>query len=240
LYQKGAQMGINKAVISGDVIAFTSLIDEDRYKVEDACKSIISEIDKKFSGFGRVLKGDYLEYYLPNPNDALRAALSIKCFLKSVKLSQNYTNNKRAELFKIHAIRLAVGIGKISRFDPKKGVIDGEAIYLSGRIINAVSSQAKGKSSIKETFFIKTYNDDITNRLEPVFALLDNLLSKTTAKQCEVLYYKLMGLNEEAIARKMNILQPTVNQHSTSGGWNVIEKAVLNFENSINFDTDEK
>ena len=229
-------MNTNKAVISGDVISFTSLNDPDRYKVENALKEVISELYKKFNGFGRVIKGDYLEYYLPNPNDALRAALAIKCFLKSIPISKNYSSDKKVKLFMTYAIRLAVGIGKISRFDPKKGIIDGEAIYFSGRTISENTSHGKGRSFIKETLFIKTYNDDLTSRLEPLFALLDNLLSKTTSKQSEVLYFKLMGLNEEAIALKMKILQPTVNQHSTSAGWNAIEKAVLNFENSINFD----
>lgn len=233
------KMSTNKAVISGDVIAFTSLDEIDRYKVENTLKEILSELDTKFNGFGRIIKGDYVEYYLPNPNHALRAALLIKCYLKAIKLSQNYSKNKRVKLFKTQAIRLAVGIGKISRFNPQNGIIDGEAIYFSGRIINELSSHTNGKSLIKETLFVKTYNDKITNRLEPIFALLDQIINKTTAKQCEVLYNKLMGLNEEAIAGKMKILQPTVNQHSTSAGWSAIEKAVLNFENLINFDAEE-
>ena len=232
-------MSTNKAVISGDVIAFTSLEEIERSKVEGALKEILSGLDTKFNGFGRIIKGDYIEYYLPNPKHALRAALLIKCYLKAIKLYQNHSKNKRVKLFKTHAIRLAVGIGKISRFDPQKGIIDGEAIYFSGRIINEASSHANGKSLIKETLFVKTYSDKITNRLEPIFALLDQLISKTTAKQCEVIYYKLMGLNEETIAGKMKILQPTVNQHSTSAGWNAIEKAVFNFENLIDFDLEE-
>lgn len=232
-------MSINRAVISGDVIAYTSLHETDRYNIEKALKTIISELNKKFDGFGRVIKGDYLEYYLPNPNDALRAALCIKYYLKSFKLYENYSKNKRVEAFRIHGIRLAVGIGEISRFDPQNGIIDGDAIYFSGRIINKASSQSKGKSSIKETFFIKTFSDKITNWLEPIFVLLDHVLSKTTTRQSEVLYYKLMGFNEETIASKMKILQPTVNQHSTSGGWSAIEKSINNFENLMNFNLEE-
>lgn len=232
-------MNTNKAVISGDVIAFTSLKETDRYRVESALKEVLSELETKYNGYGRIIKGDYLECYLPDPKTALRSALIIKCFLKSIKLSENYSQNKRVALFKTRAIRLAVGIGKISRFDPQNGVIDGEAIYFSGRIINEITSQDKGKSPVKESFFVRTFNDEITNRLEPVFSLLDHLLSKTTAKQSEVLYYKLAGLNEEAIASKMKILQPTVNQHSTSAGWNAIEKAVLNYENLINFNMEQ-
>lgn len=228
-------MNTNKATISGDVISFTSLNDADRYKIEDALKDIITELDKKFKGFGRVIKGDYIEYYLPDPKNALRAVLAIKCYIKSIPISTNYSADIRAKLFKTHAIRLAVGIGNILRFDPEKGIIDGEAIYFSGRIISENSSYGKGKSFVRNTLFIKTYSDNLTSRLEPLFELLDVLLSKTTARQSEVLYFKLMGLNEEAIATKMKILQPTVNQHSTSAGWNAIEKAVLNFENSIDF-----
>lgn len=65
--------------------------------------------------------------------------------------------------------------------------------------------------------------------MNTVLGLIDVLISKATSKQCEILYYKLLGLNEDAIAEKLKIRQPAVNQHSTSVGWNAIERAVKYF-----------
>jgi len=81
-------------------------------------------------------------------------------------------------------------------------------------------------------FFVS--NDATLNKeFEPLIALLDVLLSKATSKQCKVLYLKLMNNNEEAIASKLKIAQSVVNQHSTSIGWNAIEKTVKYFSEVI-------
>ena len=61
-------------------------------------------------------------------------------------------------------------------------------------------------------------------------ALLDVLLSKATSRQCKVLYLKLMNNQESEIAKRLNIGQSAVNQHSTSVGWNAIEEAVNYFK----------
>jgi hypothetical protein len=39
-----------------------------------------------------------------------------------------------------------------------------------------------------------------------------------------------LGFNEDEIAQRMKLNQSTVNGHSTSLGWNAIEKTVLYFE----------
>jgi hypothetical protein len=58
-------------------------------------------------------------------------------------------------------------------------------------------------------------------------------MSKATSKQCEILYYKLLGLNEDAIADILKIRQSAVNQHSTNVGWNAIERAVKYYNFTI-------
>jgi DNA-directed RNA polymerase specialized sigma24 family protein len=66
-----------------------------------------------------------------------------------------------------------------------------------------------------------------------VLALLDVLIAKSTARQCEVIYLKLLGHNEEEISQTLGITQATVNQHSRSGGWNAVQKAVDRFSIAI-------
>jgi len=224
-----------KAVISGDIVASTSLSDTGRELVEGAFKEIIGELNEKFNTYSRIIKGDYLECVVPNPEDALRVALVIKSFIKSISVEETrlYKTSKRARLFKTHGIRLAIGYGQLSRFNPDEGIIDGEAIYLSGRAISEFSTYNKERVVIKNTLFFVSENDSLNKQFEPLIALLDVLIGKATSKQCKVLYLKLMDNNEDAIAEQLKITQSVVNQHSTSVGWNAIEKAVIYFSEVI-------
>ncbi|MEI7725669.1 MAG: fumarate hydratase [Bacteroidota bacterium] len=222
---------MNRGVISGDVIAYTSLSNTDKTNFETAVKQLLKDINIRFGTYGRMIKGDYLECYIPDPVNALRVALAIKSYVKSFSLELNDSKDKRINAFKTYGIRLAIGIGEISRFDPQKGIIDGEAIYFSGRIIGeSRTTSDKERIVIKSTLFIKTNDENLNNEFEPLLALIDVLVSKATARQCKVLYLKLTGNNEEAIAKKLKLFQSTINEHSTSLGWNAIEKAVLHFE----------
>ncbi|MDN3670642.1 fumarate hydratase [Echinicola jeungdonensis] len=224
-----------KAVISGDVISSTSLVEEDRVELEKRMAWLLGFLEDKFGVFGRIIKGDYLECVVGNPANALRVALAIKSFVKAfeVQSSKNSKINNRIKLFKTHGIRLAVGLGELSRFDPDKGIIDGEAVYLSGRLINVAHSHNKERVVIKSTLFFASSSEALNEQFQAMFALLDELISKATARQSEVLFWKLMGENESEIAERLDISQSVVNQHSTSLGWNGIEKAVDYFNKTI-------
>jgi len=222
---------MDRAVISGDIIAYTSLSDADKYKIEHSIDQLFKELASRYEVFGRLIKGDYLEFYIPDPINALRIALLIKSHIKAYALELEDSKDNRLSAFKTHGIRLAIGIGEITRFDRDKGIIDGEAIYFSGRTINDISATFdKERIVIKNTLFIKTNDEQLTSELDPLLALLDVLISKATAKQSNILYLKLLGNNEDTIAKKLKLYQSTVNEHSTSLGWNAIEKAVLYFE----------
>ncbi|WP_215223726.1 helix-turn-helix transcriptional regulator [Echinicola shivajiensis] len=226
----------NVAVISGDIISSTSLVLEDRVILEEKLKDLLKTLDERWGIYGRVIKGDYLECVCQNPGDALRVAMLVKSFVKSFdpRQADNREDNNRISLFKTHGIRLAIAVGELSRFDPKKGVIDGEAVYLSGRLINqSPSSQGKERVVIKNTLFFTSHYERLNEQMEPVMGLLDVIMSKSTARQSEVLYWKLLGYTELEIAKKLQISQSVVNQHSTSVGWNSIEKTVEYFSRTI-------
>ena len=63
-----------------------------------------------------------------------------------------------------------------------------------------------------------------------MLGLLDVVLKKATSIQSEIVYNKLLGKQENEIAKLLNIKQPTVNRHSNSAGWPAIESAVKYFE----------
>ncbi|RFN58004.1 helix-turn-helix transcriptional regulator [Marixanthomonas ophiurae] len=223
------------SVLSGDIISSTSLHNKDRNLVEKELAKLLKKLEAEFEVYGRIVKGDYIECVAPKAEDGLRVALAIKSFVKSIpiELSSYKKDKNRVRLFKTHGLRLAIGYGPLSRYNPKKGVIDGEAIYLSGREISGMSTHNKERVVIKNTLFFVSENETLNNRFKPVFELLDTLLSKATARQSEVLYLKLLNQQEDEIAKTLGIGQSAVNRHSTSVGWNAIETAVLDFSKTL-------
>lgn len=222
---------MNYSVISGDIISSTSLHIKDRQFVEKEIHSLIQELNREFNTYGRVIKGDYLECVVPNPSDGLQVALAIKSFIKSlpIETKEYKKTNNRIKQFTIHGIRLAIGYGELVRFNRDEGVIDGEAIYLSGRELSGESTYNKERIVIKNTLFFASENEGLNRNIKPILALLDVLISKATARQCQVLYFKLMNKQEDEIAQILGIGQSAVNQHSTSVGWNAIDEAVKYF-----------
>lgn len=225
------------AIVSGDIIASTSLNDADRKTLGECLIKMTHRLNRTFNVYSRLTEGnDYLDCYVPETSDAIRVMLAIKCLVKSIPVgtdnSSNQTDN-RSKFFRIYGIRLALGIGELKRLDTENGVIDGDAIYYSGRIISENRTYNKEKVIIKNTLFIKTNNKNLDDEISPLLALLDVILSKCTAKQSQVLYLKLLGYDELFIARALKKKQATINGHSTSAGWNAIEKAVLRFEDVV-------
>jgi hypothetical protein len=221
--------------ISGDIVSSTSLKASDRAKLEGALHEMLLDLEVAFGVYGRILKGDYIECAMPDSKYGLQVALAIKSFVKAVPIdiSAYVVNKKRAKHFKEHGIRIAIGFGGLDRFDPSTGVMDGEAIYLSGRLINAMSTYNKERIVIKNTLFFASKDEDLNANWEAILGLLDVLLTKATARQSEVLYLKLLGNDETTIAKRLGIDQSVVNRHSTSVGWNAVETAVSYFQNSF-------
>jgi hypothetical protein len=223
---------MNETIISGDIVASTSLSNKGKVKFETSLRELLADLNSKFGVFGRVIKGDYVECYVPRTENALCVALIIKSFVKSIRFfpeDEMQAKDKRIKFFNMHGIRLAIGFGELSRLDTDKGIIDGEAIYFSGRALSGQNTYNKEKIVIKNTLFFVSNFDDLNDEFDPMLALLDVLMRKATTKQSHVLFLKLMGFSEESIAEKLKIGQSTVNQHSTSVGWNAIEKAVKRF-----------
>lgn len=216
------------SVISGDIISSTSLHIEDRKFVEEEIQGLIQKLNSEFNTYGRIIKGDYLECVVPNAADGLQVALAIKSFVKSIpiEIKEYKKSNNRIKQFITHGIRLAIGYGELARYEPENGVIDGEAIYLSGREISGETTYNKERIVIKNTLFFASEDEALNRNMKPLLALLDVLLSKATARQCQVLYFKLMNKQEDEITELLGIGQSAVNQHSTSVGWNAIDEAV--------------
>lgn len=222
-------------VLSGDIVSSTSLTQSEREELIQSLEKLIQNLTIRYNIYGRILKGDYLECVIPEPGNALRIALIIKSYIKYLAATARGipAESNRIKYYKTHGIRVALGYGNLSNFNKEKDIIDGEAIYLSGREISGESTYNKERLIIKNSLFFASNYTALNEVFTPIFALLDVLLTKATARQCEVLYLKLQNFSEEEIAKKLGIGQSAVNQHSTGLGWNAIESAVHYFDRHL-------
>jgi len=224
---------MNKATISADIVSSTSLNVEQRLILERELKKLLRILKQTFgskSFYGRLIKGDYIECVLNDPKLALRVALIMKSFVKSLKIQASDITNKKIQRFKEYGIRIAVGVGELSILNRKRGIIDGEAIYLSGRAINEMTSSDK---KTKNTLAFRSNQENWNDAFTPIFSLLDVLFSESTRAQCEIIFYKLLNKSEKEISEILNKSQSTINQHSSAVGWFAIDRAIKYFENQI-------
>lgn len=226
---------MNGATISADIISYTSLSEDDKRNIEHEIKNLLAKLTQEYKEddfFGRIIQGDYIECAVKTSKNALRIALLLKTFIKSIELQSN-TNNTGIKYYKEHGIRLAVAVAPLNTIDATKGIIDGDAIYMSGRAIKNHSTSNKKKIVIKNTMFFCSKNEYTHEQFNAIFSLLDTLISRCSAKQCKVIYLRLLGLSESKISDKLNKTQSTISQHSTASGWHSIDKSVNYFEKNI-------
>jgi len=212
----------NSATISADIVSSTALSVGDRLFLEKKMLELLTILEQFFGTeqfYGRLIKGDYIECVLPEPKFALRAALIIKSFVKSLQLSQTENSRHKALL----DIRVAVGVGEMRIFDREKGIIDGEAIYLSGRAINELS----GKKN--KTFVFRTNNAEY-KVFESIFGLLDVLFASFTRIKSEIVFHKLLDKLEKDIVFIRKKKQQTINMQTNSARWWAIDDTVKTFE----------
>ena len=216
------------AAISADIVSSTSLCIEETIALKQWTEDLFSILEKRFPGFwGRLIKGDYIECLLPSAKDSFRVALIIKSRIKSFPVAES----KEKKLSQTYGIRMAMGIGDMRIVDKEHGIMDGEAIYLSGRTLDEMGTPNKNG-----TFLIEPADKQLRPALHTIGMLTDALLNNTTKRQSEVIYYKLLSKSEQEIADILGVKQSGINQHSTSAKWYCIEEA-LNYFEHLNFES---
>lgn len=220
------------ATISADIVSSTSLSVFDLTHLQTVIRRFLDELSIKSQDedWGRLFKGDSVEIFLKDPHKALRTALLLKALVKKTFIDNNMT--VKQSLFKRFGVRMAIGIGEMRMADKDRDVLDGDAIYYSGRMLEKADREGL---SVKRSMFFACKDPLFTEQMDVMLGLLDVLFKDATARQSEILYYKLMGLNEEEIAAKLSIKQSAVNQHSNAVGWKAVESSVNYFE-KLNFE----
>ena len=217
------------ATISADIVSSTSLSEVETIELKQYIEEQLKMLETLYPGsWGRLIKGDYIECVVPNASNAFRIALIIKNSIKAFEVEKTLGS----KLFYTYGARISIGIGGMRIVDREQGIMDGEAIYLSGRTLAKMGSLSKGALTIE------TINENLSQNLRVIAVLTDAILNDATPKQSQVIYYKLLGYKESEIAEKMKIYQSGVNNHSSSAKWYCIEEA-LNYFEQIKFENYE-
>lgn len=216
-----------KATISADIIKSTSLSGQEISRLQDYLRQFLAIVEKKVPGvWGRLTRGDNLEIVLPNPQASMLVAVMLKCCVKAFTAHTPRVSHASSPYVRFlrYGVRIAIGIGSLRLNDAERGLIDGRAIYNSGRALDGMSSR------MRSNVVIVGLGSGRGAIAQALLTLVDVLLTHATAKQCEVLFLRMQGMSEKEIAAHLSVTQVAVNSHLRRAGWYAIENATLAFE----------
>lgn len=224
------------AVINGDIIGSTKMTEKKRARYLGYLKSCFNMLEKEKSfgvlGNFEMYRGDSFQGALSKPEKVLRVALLLRSLSRmhgpaQVKVPNKTTTTSRNSQGEITDLRLAIGIGSITKLASKLMESDGEAFHRSGHLIDSMKKRGMNMS-------IDTPSEKFNKELEASWALVDTIVSKWTSPQAEVVYFSLMGHTQNTIAgKKIKTTPSAINQRLRGAGWSALEKMVLYFEDSL-------
>lgn len=185
-------------------------------------RDLFHDFEEDYPGFwARIVRGDSIECVVPKYNDALRIAILIKLYVK-MKVS----TFECSELLQRYGIRFSIGVADIKYADKEEDIINGPAIYISGRNLDEISR----KENIMTAFEIDQVPKTLSNLLDSYVAMVSGLIDSYSAKQAEVVFLKLLGFKEKEISEKVGISQSSVNTRATNAHWGLLNTAIKDFE----------
>jgi hypothetical protein len=199
----------NFAVITGDIINFTSLDSEKRQSlITDTEKLLKSWVDEPKDA--EVFRGDSYQLILSDIDDAIKKAIRLICWFK--KHSGAATNIQLSS-------RVSVGIGTVAYRGKSVLDSDGEAFHQSGRRFD--------KMSPGEILTIQTSNEEINQQLTIILSFINLFINQWTPNQAEVIYLACEGYTQLKMAKELNLNQGAVNRRLKAARWKEVEKGIL-------------
>ena len=215
------------ATLSADIVRSTSLQTEELIELRNRLLQLLDEFELDYHGFwARIVRGDGIECFIPDPRYALRIAVQLKLFMKIQ--AGRYDSS---EMMQQYGIRFSIGMSKRVYENRDEGIINGPAIYISGRNLDTISRMGSAYSIIEVEEAPRAAN----RFLDSYVAMVSSLVDSYSVKKAEVIFYKLQGLKEREISGQLGILQSSVNMRSTNAQWGLLNTAIKDFE-IINFD----
>lgn len=212
------------ATISADIVSSTSLPIQSTIELNESLKKVLKILESNYRGFwGRVVRGDTVECVLENPEYAVEIAIMLKCWVKAFKPADQGEYFR----FKKYGLRLAIGIGEMSIIDRDRDILDGDAIYRSGRLLDKLA----GRSKYSMVISMDDHSSEETFNV--VLSLINQLLNNATSRRCLTLCERLLSSSSSETAERMGITTSGVNQTLNELGWGAIEQAITYYRTFI-------
>lgn len=214
--QGSTQSPTSIAVITGDIVDSTKLSREEfdmiMYGLQSALATIKSGNDQN-DFYNK--RGDAFQVIIHDYHNALRYALYLRTYLKSIK--------------KHFDCRLSIAIASEPnlRFHVESSM--GEAFTLSGRGIESMND---------ERLLIQTdQGANIANRsLALIVKFIDKQITGLTTRQCEVLVPLLASqakIQQKELAKMLNITEGTISSSLKRSEWGLISESIELFEHMM-------
>ena len=215
------------ATLSADIVRSTSLKTEDLIGLRNKLLNLFDDLGNDFPGFwGRIVRGDSIECFIPGYYHSLRIAILVKLFVKM------YAGKCEGSIYlQKYGVRFSIGMGEINYVNKEEDIIDGPAIYTSGRNLDDISYEDDLYSAIEVDGAPYSFNCFLGSYVGMISSLVDSY----SKKQAEVVFYKLHGFREREIGELLGISQSSVNTRSTSAKWGLLNTAITDFEH-LNFE----
>lgn len=209
------------ATISADIVRSTSLNTESLIALRNGIRGLFDILEGDYPGlWGRVVRGDSIECFVPECEKALRIAILIKLYVK-----MHVAQTDGEESLQRYGIRFSIGVGEIEYESKKEDIINGPAIYISGRNLDSITLMDDLTS-----FEIAGAPDSLNAIMDSYVAMAGSIVDSYSAKQSAVIYYKLRGFKEMEISRILGVTQSSVNIRSTNAKWGLLSLAIEDFE----------
>lgn len=211
------------ATLSADIVRSTSLRTEDLIELRKRLLGFFDKLGEDYPGFwGRIVRGDSIECFVPDYHYALRIAVLVKLFVKMQAGSYECS-----ELLQRYGVRFSIGIGEIKYVNRSEDIIAGPAIYISGRNLDSISREGDIFSAIE----VEGATRETNHFLVSYVAMVNGIVDSYSKKQAEVVYYKLLGFKEREISERVGITQSAINIRASGAQWGLLNTAILDFEN---------
>lgn len=211
------------ASISADVICSTSLPVQSLIELNEYIKKALKVLEERYNTFwGRIVRGDTIECILTRPEDAFEIAIFLKAWIKSFRPSECGDYSR----FSKYGLRIAIGLGEMNIVDRELDMMDGEAIYRSGRLLDNLTGWAKYSMAISMP------QQQYEEPFNIILSLINQLINKATSRRCLTLCERLLYSSKETSDR-MSISVSGVNQSLNGLGWGDIEQAIIYYRKIV-------
>ena len=202
------------AVITGDIIESSRLaLAERQQQLNDLLELLFIALRELWPSEQQLraesIQGDAFQIYLADENEALRAAILIKCFC----LSQS----KIGGMYRFDC-RLSIGIGAVALLHPHSLAKSGGTVFdYSGRGLKEISYSGS-------QLVFKADSTAWSQAINMGLALADELLSRYTPAQSQAVFLKVAHPQyiQETLAELISIGRSAYSQRLKQAGWHAI------------------